>query len=130
MINGFENITKPLTVIESAQVKHFVVIFHKCTGKELAVTSTKLIDHWKNQGRKMNGVTIRKIVHYIRERGLVRRLCASDNGYYVEMDDEKLKAYLHSLRQRISSIRKVHDALQIQLNEPEPSQYKLPYKDD
>lgn len=130
MINGFENITKPLTVIEAAQVKHFVVILHKCKGEKLAVTSTQFIEHWKTQGRKMNGATIRKIVHYIRERGLVRRLCASDKGYYVEHDDEKLKTYLHSLRQRMSSIKKVHDALQIQLNEPEPQQYKLPYKDD
>lgn len=108
MINGFEQITSPLTEHELELVPLFVKGLSNKIGKENAVKSSHILSAM--QQYRLTGARIRKIINYIRINGLVKNLIASSDGYYIETNPEKIKKYVKSLRQRASAINAVADS--------------------
>jgi hypothetical protein len=109
MLNGFEDITYNLTETEKKLVDGFVKSFEKRIGKKNAITSTRIIQAYKDIGINMTGPRIRKIINYIRINGLVKNLIATSEGYYIETDPEKIKEYKESLLQRCREIKRIAD---------------------
>lgn len=114
MITNFENETHELTDYELSLIPSIVKNLKNKVGKENAITSTEIIKAFKNHGKKMSGPRWRKIVNYIRINSLVPLLISTSKGYYVATEDKEILEYLSSLRERISSITLVYDAIEYQ----------------
>jgi len=107
MINGFEYETGPLDDTELQMVAQFVKGFSGKIGADNAVTSDQIIFGMKARGYKITGARVRKIIHYIRIKGLVKNLVATSKGYYIETDPDKIKEYVNGLKQRAAAITAV-----------------------
>ena len=118
MINGFEEITAPLTDKEIELIPAFKQGLEKHVGEDNPVTSKHIIfGIQQNYNVKINGSQVRKIINAIRRESIVTRVVASSKGYYREPDDDKFKRYIESLRQRAGAIDAVADSLEEQIRE-------------
>lgn len=116
MIEGFEHETSPLNAEELLLVKDFVNSLQKRVGGKRAIKAAEITRIYKGLGKTVGGARVRKIINHIRTHDLLPRLVATSKGYYVEPDDEKLKDYIKSLRQRAEAIDQVRKAMIRQLN--------------
>ena len=116
MITGFEKETHELTEKELKILPVIVSGLQKKIGKENAVTNKKMVEGLKKHGIKTSGARLRKIIHYIRIKGLIERLVATSNGYYISNNIDELDNYIESLVQRSESIGLIADQLQFQRN--------------
>ena len=115
MIENFEHETATLT---KEEIRAASIIARRIAGNvgvKNAVTSSRIIEAMKGQGIELTGARVRKIINYIRRNGLVKNLVASSNGYYVERDPAKLRAYVDGLLQRSEAIRAVAKSYEINL---------------
>lgn len=110
MIENFEEYTHDLTEYELQLVPKFVNSFQNKIGKENAVTAKTI-----EAKMKVSGPRIRKIINYIRNRGLVEGLVASSSGYYITNDIEEVKKYIESLDGREQAIRVVREGMEAYL---------------
>lgn len=109
MLEGFEDITYPLTDEEKKLVPIFVKGFSGKYGKEQAVTSRTIIESLAKKNINVSGARVRKIVNHIRTGYLVPGLIATSSGYYISTDPEEVRNYIASLGHReaaIGSVRK------------------------
>lgn len=117
MINNFESQTHELKNEEENVIVPMMVQGLKTKiGKENAITNKEMIAGLKKYGHKTNPARVRKMIHYIRINGLVERLVATSNGYYISNDKNEIKVYIESLMQRAESIEKIAKQLNFQLN--------------
>jgi len=115
MIKGFENITQPLSENDrEVLAPQMVRLLEWRKGKALAVTNTELRAMMRTRGYTMADAKVRAIINYIRLNGLVERLIASSEGYYVAGCASELADYCDSLREREAAIRAVRQALESQ----------------
>lgn len=117
MINGFEGYTDELSDHEKELLPAFIAGLKNKVGKENAITN-KAIQKAFQENDKWNisipDARVRKIINFIRIKGLVPGLCASSNGYYVAKDQEEYTAYMEGLNDRIQAQIAVWDALKKQ----------------
>lgn len=115
MISGFISETAPLTDYERNELLPVVVAgLRNKVGREKAVTSGYICSRLRAAGYKVDGARLRKVINHIRLTGLVRRLIATSEGYYISNSREELSQYIHSLQGREESIRSVRRALEMQ----------------
>ena len=118
MITGFDNETAPLTDYEEQTLLPIMV---RCLslkrGKDNAVTNTYICSRLKDRGHKVSGARIRKLINHIRINGLVPRLIATSDGYYIATDNREMESYIDSLRGREEAIRAVREAMERQTNQ-------------
>ena len=81
-------------------------------GSEDSVTSTEIVRKLKEQGYKINGARVRKLVHHIRVTGIIKNLIASSKGYYITNDPKELERFKSSLLERRNSIDEVIKAME------------------
>lgn len=120
MIEGFETETDELSIEE---IFISVVIYRalrKRVSKEQSITSAGIIsgmNTWlKENGSEYNmtGPRLRKMIHHLRCNPTIPEVIISTgNGYYIwdGKSPEEVIKYAKSLRQRISSIQSVYDAI-------------------
>lgn len=128
MINGFQEHTDELNGEEKQFFLPIIVRgLSGKIGKANAVTNKQITTGFKNRYSKdLKPSRLRKIIHHIRTRGLVKNLVATSNGYYVAQNQRELEVYIESLRQRANSIIYVADALERQKRETyESKQIKI-----
>lgn len=114
MIEGFIEETKELTAEEISIAKDMASRLSRTIGKNNAVTSTKIISHYKDkQGIKISGARVRKIINFIRVNKLVKNLISTSDGYYVAQTKEEVEKYVLSLNQRIEAITQVRNSFTI-----------------
>lgn len=111
-LTNFEEITYELDEYELEQLPSIVKHLKKKIGKDNAVTSTEVIEAYKNANKSMTGARWRKIINYIRKNHLIPFLMASSKGYYIATDKEDVRKYKESLKQRIQEITAVYDAIE------------------
>lgn len=118
MITGFEEITKPLNDEEFRVMKVIVPILKDAIGEARAVSNSKLSQILRTQhGVRVDGPRIRKIISYIRIKGIIPHLLSSSSGYFVSHDEQQIRRYITSLEQREAAIAAVRKAIAGQLVE-------------
>ena len=115
MINGFDKETAPLSEYEErtllpVMVRNLAVK----RGRSAAVTNSYICSRLKALGYDINGARVRKLINHIRVNGLVPRLIATSDGYYIATDRRELDDYIESLRGRELAIRAVREAMERQ----------------
>ena len=107
---GFEEQTQPLTAWEQHSLLPVMLAgLRTKVGQDNAVTSAQIIKALKADpyNYKINGARVRKVINYIRLKGMIRNLVATSKGYYIEQDQAAVEAYKQSLRDRIGAIEAV-----------------------
>lgn len=119
MITNFERQTEKVTDAEKALIPYIVDIVSRSTGKEKAITNDKIRKKIEFQAGKgaIKDFRLRVLIHHIRCRGYIERLCSSSKGYYIGTKDE-CETYIKSLEERIESIKHLHQALKKQTQDP------------
>ena len=118
MIEEFEDFTAELTVDEKGKLLPLVVdILKSRQGVRWAITNKEICESLRGSNiPRVSGPRIRKVIHYIRENGLVPHLIATSRGYYVAETIQDVEDYIESLRKRNRSVGRIIDALSAQLN--------------
>ena len=112
MINGFEKETHDLSQYEiSVLVPQVVEILKNKIGKQNSITNDRIREIINQHKVILTDSRLRKIIHYIRIKGLVKCLIATNKGYYISNDVEEFMSYIDSLTQRENSIRSIRYAL-------------------
>jgi hypothetical protein len=104
MITNFEEITYNLTDKEKEILPLIIKGFMNYT-EENPIKEPEIVSRFneRNNGVRLNGVLLRKLVNFIRSNGLLP-LIATSKGYYVSYDKEVVLSQIKSLRQRAKSI--------------------------
>lgn len=120
MIKGFELETHGLTEFELKELIPILVKgFNKRVGKDKAITNSAIIKILTNK-YDLNHISeprIRKAIHFIRDNGLVPRLIASSNGYWVATSQKEMEDWRDSLLGRINAIKNILDYAEMQLKD-------------
>ncbi|MGN1211354.1 MAG: hypothetical protein ACI4TM_06685 [Candidatus Cryptobacteroides sp.] len=112
MIKGFEIETAELNEYELNTLMPLVakgLAAH--VGKENSVTNKHICDRLTRAGYQIDGARLRKIVNYIRIKGVVKCVIATSSGYYVATNKTDVSEYTESLRGRADAINAVADAV-------------------
>ena len=113
MVRGFENYTAPLTQADKEQTAlQLAGLLKWRKGKCVAITNTEIRAMMRSRGYLLSDAKVRALINYIRINGLVERLVASSEGYYVAESAAELADYCDSLREREAAIRAVRQALE------------------
>ena len=113
MITRFEEETHELTNQEETLVKLMVIGLSKNIGKEKIITNKQMQQGFKSQGYKVGDARIRKMIHFIRVKGLINNLVSTNKGYYIATDFEDVQEYVQSLTERRNSIDEVINSFKI-----------------
>lgn len=116
MINGFEELTQPLTEQEKKLVPLIIKGFYNRWGKENSVTNKIICERLGVVGYKISDARIRKLINFIRVSGIIPDLIATSKGYYRTKDSQELHDYIESIRQRADAINAVAESMQKHLN--------------
>lgn len=116
MIQGFEQYTAELTDNEREVIVPIVCAMLNGRKAENAITNIAIREALQKRGHRVSDPTIRKVINYIRLRGLVQRVVASAKGYYIAGSIREVEDYCRSLTQRSNSILAVKSALLEQIN--------------
>ena len=113
MIRGFENILSPLNDTDKrVLVPALADLLRWRVGRNLAITNTELRAQLLKKGLHCSDAKLRALVNYIRINGVVERLIATSQGYFVAVSGTELADYCDSLREREAAIRAVRQALE------------------
>lgn len=111
MIIRFEDFTTDLINADHEVTQWIATRLTLRIGKDKAITNEKMCKSCKDHGYKITGPKMRKVLHFLRVNGIVKRLVSNSNGYYVADSITDIVEYILSLKQRISSITEVRDAM-------------------
>lgn len=120
MIKNFEQDTFTLSDYEKGKILPAVVeVLQGCIGKQKAITNKKIIHLYLND-YAINPARLRKILHYIRTKHLIRGLMATGRGYFIAESRQDFEDYIKSLDGRISSIKDLQQSIKGQMDEMFP----------
>lgn len=118
MITNFEDYTYNFTELEEKTIIPILVkVLQVRVGKKNAIKNPYMVAKLAEMGHKTSEPRIRKMIHYIRNSGLVVLLMATQKGYYISRDKEEIKTYIETLHQRIDSIQMTIDQFEFQKKE-------------
>lgn len=135
MVTGFEDITNELTPFETKVILPMVVAswskkdpahkeivlmkdmitktndychkYNICSSRELKSGVVRV----SKKPYKTTGPRMRKVIHHIRTRGLIKDLVATSNGYFRTDDPKEIANFIKSCRERANSFNEVADAM-------------------
>jgi hypothetical protein len=111
MLKGFEYETEELNEKEIEGAKLLASFFKK--NVDLPYSETVLSEALeKERNIKLKGSRFRAAIHYIRNNNLCTNLIATNKGYFITYDQNKIKDYLSSLRGRIASMHKIYKTIE------------------
>lgn len=105
MVTNFENITYDLTKQELDLVPIIVSGMQRYMGNEHAIKGPKIVEGLKisNPKSKCTEARLRKIVNYIRAKGIAP-IMATSKGYYWSTNKDEIKKQIQSLNERANGI--------------------------
>tara|TARA_B110000858_G_C17521720_1_gene345117 strand:- start:42 stop:389 length:348 start_codon:yes stop_codon:yes gene_type:complete len=111
MITNFEKITHELNEYEKNEILPIMLnaLSYK-VGVENVVSNKQMKLGLKTLGYKVNDVRIRKLIHYIRVKKLIKNLIANSKGYYIATEKIEIDNFIESLQQRVNSIETVRQS--------------------
>lgn len=111
MIRNFYRETDTLSKFEEEHILPKIVsILEQCKGRCNALTNKMIIMRYGIFGGE-NEARVRKVINYIRNKGLIPCLIASSKGYYIATDAKEITDYEDSLKGRESAIRRIRLSL-------------------
>jgi hypothetical protein len=117
MIEGFSIQTAKLSPKELELLPIFIDRLSRRIGKSNAVTSQQMIEGLQRIYKiTITGARIRKIINHLRIKGILPRLMASSDGYYISNDKSELQKYIQSLKGREEAIKAVRLKLENEIN--------------
>ena len=116
MIKNFEKQTSPLTRYEKEELVPLAVdVLRHCIGKKYALSNKNFLNRWGG-GYKIGPARLRKIINYIRNRGLIKGLVANGRGYYIAQSREELENYIESLKGREDALKQLRRSITRQMD--------------
>ena len=116
MIKNFERETCPLTDYEKDELVPLVVqVLQHCKGKKYALSNKNFINRW-GSGYKLNPARFRKVINYIRNKGMIKGLIATSKGYYIAQSRQELEDYIKSLQGRENAVKELRKNITKQMN--------------
>ena len=116
MIKNFERETSPLSDYEKEELVPLVVqVLQHCKGKKYALSNKNFISRWGG-GHKLNPARFRKVVNYVRNKGLIKGLIATSKGYYIAQSRQELENYIKSLQGREDAVKELRKNMTKQMN--------------
>ena len=111
MIKNFERETSPLSDYERDELVPLVVqVLQHCKGKKYALSNKNFISRWGG-GYKLNPARFRKVVNYVRNKGLIKGLIATSKGYYIAQTRQELEDYIKSLQGREDAVKELRRSM-------------------
>lgn len=111
MIRNFYRETDTLSKFEEEHILPKIVsILEQCKGKCNALTNKMIIMRYGIAGGEMEA-RVRKVINYIRNKGIIPCLIAGSKGYYIATDAKEITDYEDSLKGRESAIRRIRMSL-------------------
>ena len=106
MIKNFEHVTATLNQDEKKLVPIIVKRFIDRQGKQNIVTNQQIIEGIKkNFGIELSQPRVRKIIQHIRLNNLLTGLIATQSGYYYTTNENQIREWIESMKQREAAIR-------------------------
>lgn len=113
MIINFDQYTQDLSSDEITAAEIISNRLKSNVGKKMVRTNKYISDTiLKEYGIKITSARMRKIINWIRTKGIIPNLVATAKGYYVSTDKEEIDKYVYSLRQRARAILAVSDVME------------------
>lgn len=110
-MKNFEEITHELNDAEKWTAELLVLFFKERPGKKNTFRNDDLRAYLERaHGEIHTAPRIRKIVQYIRLKGLLNGLIATSSGYWLSNDPEELKSWIESMKERESAVRQSRQA--------------------
>lgn len=105
-MKNFEEFTHNLTDGEKWTAELLVLFFADRTGKKNTFRNQDLQAYLERvHGVVHSAPRIRKIIQYIRMKGMIKGLIATGRGYWVTTDPEELKSWIESMKERENAVR-------------------------
>lgn len=109
----FDQYTHELSGDEIIAAEIIAARLRQNVGKDKVRTNKFISGILKHEyGLSITGARMRKIINWIRTKGLIPNLIASSAGYYVSNDPEEIDKYVFSLKQRAHAILHVAQVMQ------------------
>ena len=114
MVTNFENITFDLTKQELELVPIILIGMQRYIGSERAIKGPKIVEGLKINRPKLkcSEPRLRKIINYIRAKGLAP-IMATSKGYYWSNNKDEIKKQIQSLNERANGILAAANGLKI-----------------
>ena len=116
MIQGFEELTEPISEREAAEFLPPILEGLKTkVGRQKAVTNKAIVAGLRqNRGIRISEARVRTIINHIRCNDLVPCLVATSEGYYIAETEQELLDYETSLEGRERAINEVRESIRRQ----------------
>jgi len=112
MIEGFEEYADHIKLPDDIEtINAITASLATRIGKDRAITNKKMREKLKVWGANVGDVKMRDIIHYIRIKNLVPRLCAGSKGYWVAATQDEWAKYRRGYKQRVNSMKYVDLAM-------------------
>lgn len=118
MIQNFEKYTAHLTPYEQDVLTPMVAKYLQTrVGSKNAIRNKDICHAFGVHGYQgLKEARMRKVVNYIRMKGLVHHLVANSHGYYCATSIPEVESYCDSLYERAMAILSIRQALKFQLS--------------
>ena len=109
---GFEDITQPLNDYERKTLLPLIVWgLRSKIGVRNVIAGSTIIRKMREQGYKLDGPRLRKIINHIRLRSIIPCLVSTSKGYYIATSDNEVAACIASLESRVEATQAIITAL-------------------
>ena len=107
MIRNFFRETDLLSPFEEEHILPKIVeILEQCKGFSNCITNKRIIERYGVASYEMES-RVRKVINYIRNKGIIPCLIATNKGYVIATDAKEITDYEESLKGRETAIRKI-----------------------
>lgn len=142
MVTGFEEFSYEMTPFEKEHILPFMIeswgkveVGTEVSMKAMIKTANKHcatnnIIRTKGKGKgkvyTTDGPRMRKVIHHIRKYDLVPKLIATSKGYFKTDQDEEVKKFIQSCRERANSYLEIANAMEhhYDLGTPTPRKHE------
>lgn len=104
MIINWERYTHELTDQEKKIVPRVIQGIVKRIGRNNAIKNAQMCRVLTNEGHKISGPRLRKILNFIRSEAIIKNIVATSEGYYIATTQKDLDDYRESINARVHAI--------------------------
>jgi len=109
---GFDEYTQPLNDYERDTLLPLITWGLRCKhGAQHTIAGSTIVRKMREQGYKLDGPRLRKIINHIRLHNIIPCLVSTSKGYYVATTDSEIAECITSLQSRVEATQAIIQAL-------------------